>query len=1610
MELTQRIKQRLREVDDWSTVVDELEADAGAASDKSEQSKAFFELARACEDVFLDKARAMQAYQKAFKLDQSNLEALRRARQIYQMMANLEMVTRLMGLELKANRDPELAGPLNYDFGTAQLNLRNVDEAKLHLSAAAEAEPENETYQSRFQETLYDAANWELAIETVYAQLTALTGEDDPLGAQVPNRGPQLSALYMKAARILQQESPEDDRLLPLLFKALEADPRNDEAGYLADTLLATAGQLQHVQKLQDRRVSLIEDDNEKVDMLRSFGDIWDVRLNNPQMAAYFFHQALDLAYSNGALGSAEDTLWNVAAFRKLVATANESGQSDALIPLAERGIASLKDPAERVLLALEAGTFAWNSFEDAATAGRFLGLAVDVAPDHPSITRYQSEVGALEPVELDAFGAPPEAVEEEAAEEEAVEEEAVEEEAVEEEAVEEEAAEEEAVEEEAVEEEAAEEEAVEEEAVEEEAVEEEDVEEEDVEEEDVGEEAVEEEAVEEDAPEPVELGDESFDADQMQLIAKAQEADKKGGKRAIDAWRDAVSKMPDKVFPRARLKQLYADNNKWSNVADLLKDQIKNTPDEDLENKEALHWELIELYRERLRQPGLVVTTLNGLEKVLDAAGEKERLLKVVEEQQSQFESMKRWPDLIGRIRRRAELVDDMEARKELHLQAGSLFLEKFNNQAEAIKSYESVLECDEYDPVAIGKLKELYQRRRDWEKMLAVQQKELALIEDPEERRAQLLEVARVAGQKIKKPAISIGLWSQVLENDPDNVEALENLEHMQEREKNWEALSGTLERLIEVTEDETKKSQYLVKLGLLYADKVKDNASAIRTWEALHEIDPDNRRAQDQLKKLYIAEGDMEALEQFYAKQDKWAEFIRVLEREVDGAEDERRVELQLKIADLYRDKIGKPERAVRALEKALGDGDNLTVAEKLIELYEEAGDERHLAKPLSIKLDNEEDPEARQALLRRLADLAERIAHDPETAFSYYQKALEEDHTATDAREHLERLAESTNQWQALAGSLELAIKEYGDSTDSLPLRLKLAEINEQHMADLDAALAVNQAIVEIDAEEPTALASLERLYLALGREEDLLAVLDTKLSLSNDEEERRATQTRIGSIHEQLGHHDKAIEAYNAVLDSGVEDTEVLGALDRIYPDAKVKAEYYLGHSLYKAGLYFPAFQFYGEVFNQGEDHPYFLKATKGLLDIAAEINDDTLIPGVINKGYSQAFVSFSEDDPGTLDAINYMVGLVAQRQGNYNEAKDFLGAVTEGSPYYLRARYILAIMAVRTAGQTGAEDFSEAIGYFDEIAARLEKELDVEGRTVREEDKKLLRLATLGRARAYYSQGNDKKSIENYEAVTRFSDDWYDAMFESGWAYFRTGEFGKALGMVHSIQSPYFDGRYRAESWVLKATTYFQNCHFDRVRKSIDTFLGIYEPMQEQLKPWLEGDQTDAEMVELVLKGDKDFPEEIRLQIANNRRFLKFLGQVQEVDAEIAKANSSMPEGGFKAQLIGLLEEEREQRVALTGRFARQLLVRESAFLGGFIGQASIIKFETADAERKMLEAGKDITKGPRAQGPRPVVPNAKFQYWEFHGEYWIDELGFYEHSIKDECVEAIFQ
>ncbi len=125
-------------------------------------------------------------------------------------------------------------------------------------------------------------------------------------------------------------------------------------------------------------------------------------------------------------------------------------------------------------------------------------------------------------------------------------------------------------------------------------------------------------------------------------------------------------------------------------------------------------------------------------------------------------------------------------------------------------------------------------------------------------------------------------------------------------------WSELGDVLERQVAVASDATRRAAIYVKLGVLYTEKVQDVAQATTAWQALLAQEPDNRRAQDALKKLYLQLKDWNALEGFYAAQGKWDELVRVLERQAETEDGAGRVGLWNKIGELYRDRLqqGRP----------------------------------------------------------------------------------------------------------------------------------------------------------------------------------------------------------------------------------------------------------------------------------------------------------------------------------------------------------------------------------------------------------------------------------------------------------------------------------------------------------------------------------------------------------------------------------------------------------------------------------------------------------------------------------------------------------------------------
>lgn len=529
---------------------------------------------------------------------------------------------------------------------------------------------------------------------------------------------------------------------------------------------------------------------------------------------------------------------------------------------------------------------------------------------------------------------------------------------------------------------------------------------------------------------------------------------------------------------------------------------------------------------------------------------------LAELNEQLAKFEQQKRWSDMIKTFLAMADVVGTKEERVDLIRRAGSMYVEKASNQAEAIKCYEQIRELEPYDRDAIGNLKIMYEKRRDWESLLRVMQSEAELL-DPADQPARYLEMAQIATQRLRKPEICIEMWELVLLAEPGNAEALDNLATLYERAREWTQLAKVLEHLTEWEQDPNKQKANLQKLGMIYADKIGDDTGAVHAFQRLLTLDPDDRRAQEQLKRRYVAIKAWDELEEFYANSDKWDELIRLIEKEAESAEtpNDEKIGLLFRAARLWREKKDKLDRAARAYEKVLElDAENLDAAEALSPIYEQAGDAKKLASVYEVRLQHIDDPDAKVALLRETGLLYEERLRQPDTAFERYLAAFAAAPTSEVIREDIFRLADKVeNGWDRVTEAYKHTIDGTMDEDLLVELRVDFGRVLNQ-VGNLDEAIEQYRGVIEKRGDHTEAIDMLGELFRKTQRYRDLLDVYEKRIELSNDPSERLGLAYQKAALwHGELADPDQAIRAYQAILDEyGDDQAEAFRALDELY--------------------------------------------------------------------------------------------------------------------------------------------------------------------------------------------------------------------------------------------------------------------------------------------------------------------------------------------------------------------------------------------------------------------------------------------------------------------------
>jgi golgin subfamily B member 1 len=508
---------------------------------------------------------------------------------------------------------------------------------------------------------------------------------------------------------------------------------------------------------------------------------------------------------------------------------------------------------------------------------------------------------------------------------------------------------------------------------------------------------------------------------------------------------------------------------------------------------------------------------------------------------------------DYIKALVELAQALPPGEEKVERFMEVADLYANRFKNQAEAITAYEAVLEIDPSNAPAIVFLRDAYEKRRDWEKLIALRQREADML-DGVDRLNVHKEIAQLATDRIKKPALCVDLWAIVLAADPNDLDALRALSQLYERDREYEKLADVLERLAKFTPDLDEQKKTLLKFGQVAGDRLKDDTKAAEAYRQLCILEPEDKRHQEQLKKRYIALGRWDELEMFYAQSDRWDEFIRILESNESRAEnDAQRIGMLMKVAELWMTQKGKPDRAARAYEKVLTfDATNLDAAERLIPLYESAGNSKGLVSAIEVKLLHTEDAQEKLALLRRVAELYQQRGGDKQLAFQRLVDAFElfpeDEHVQAD----VEEAARAAGAFGALVAAYDRVLAS-GEVSDTVGLRLRLGRILVEELDQVDLALGHYRAVCEEQPDNERALSALEGLYQRTGRAAELLDVFQRRVELTADPQAKKQLLFAMARLYEgELKKPDEAMATYQSVLDDDPADAEALAALDGLY--------------------------------------------------------------------------------------------------------------------------------------------------------------------------------------------------------------------------------------------------------------------------------------------------------------------------------------------------------------------------------------------------------------------------------------------------------------------------
>jgi tetratricopeptide (TPR) repeat protein len=231
---------------------------------------------------------------------------------------------------------------------------------------------------------------------------------------------------------------------------------------------------------------------------------------------------------------------------------------------------------------------------------------------------------------------------------------------------------------------------------------------------------------------------------------------------------------------------------------------------------------------------------------------------------------------------------------RAKLFEEIGDIWRERIKDVTSATGAYLEGLKIAPASRVLLHKLLEAFTEQRQWRRAIETLD-QLSGLEDSPERRARFHYTAAViARDEVHDQELAVDKFNAALDDNPMTPKAFEGIDAVLTARKDWKNLARAYRRQLKRVGDDVPTETLVelwTRLGDVCADHLGDTEAATEAYQVACELAPDDVQRHEQLADLYLEAGEA-----------RRAEAIQELQFLVAHAPE--RVELYKALANLYR----------------------------------------------------------------------------------------------------------------------------------------------------------------------------------------------------------------------------------------------------------------------------------------------------------------------------------------------------------------------------------------------------------------------------------------------------------------------------------------------------------------------------------------------------------------------------------------------------------------------------------------------------------------------------------------------------------------------------------